>query len=120
MNKKTINPEEVAQFWDAHPLGSYEQAFDENIDDFYTFFDSKKGEASKFSQKLQEYEKNKGKKVLELGCGPGWNVKNLASHGAHVSACDITLNGANLAGKWLKLLSLKGNICVGNVEQSPL
>jgi len=119
MGEKITNTEKVAEFWDAHPLGSYEQSYDENVDDFYSFFDKKKGEASKFSRRLQEYDKNTGKKVLELGCGPGWNVKNFAGHGANVSACDITLNGANLARKWLVKLNLNGNICVGNVESSP-
>ena len=119
MGEKIINTEKVAEFWDAHPLGSYEQSYDKNVDEFYSFFDKKKLASSRFSSTLHEFENNRGKKFLELGCGPGWNVKNLASHGAHVSACDITLNGVKLARKWLEKLNLKGNICVGNVESSP-
>lgn len=119
MDKTKVDKKEVSNFWNEHPLGSYEKSFEDNVDDFYTFLDSKRSIASKFSRKLQEYEKNRGKTVLELGCGPGWNVKNLAEHGANISACDITITGARLAKNWLQNLELKGNICVGDVESSP-
>lgn len=119
MIEKVTKKEHVAGFWDAHPLGGYEQSFDENQDDFYTFLDKKKGEASKFSQKLQDYKGNRDKKVLELGCGPGWNVKNFALNGANMAACDITYTGARLARDWLRKLGVRGSLCVGDVESAP-
>jgi SAM-dependent methyltransferase len=119
MNEPGINKEDVAQFWEAHPLGSYEQSFNRSVDEFYDYLDAKKNIASKFSRRLQDYKNNSGKKVLELGCGPGWNIKNLAYHGAKVAACDITPTGAGLARTWLKKLGLNGAVCVGDVEFAP-
>ena len=119
MKNHIIKKEDVAQFWNAHPLGSYERAYDKSVDDFYDYLDAKKNVASKFSRSLQEYTYNKGRRVLELGCGPGWNIKNLAIHGARVSACDITLTGVKLAQNWFNKLKLEGNICVGDVEYVP-
>jgi len=119
MKENKIKKKDVSEFWNRHPLGSYDRPVERNEDEFYRYLDIKKGAASKFSKKLQEYGKNRGKKVLELGCGPGWNAKNFALNGADISACDISINSVKLAVNWFKKLNIDGKFCVGDVEASP-
>ncbi len=119
MNEPGIKKEDVAQFWDAHPLGSYEKSYRGDLEDFYEFLRTKRDKMGRFILPLYDHEKLKGKKVLELGCGPGYNVQNYARHDVCISACDLTIRGARTASDWLKKLNLKGLICIGDVESAP-
>ena len=119
MDKPKVKKEDVAQFWSRYPLGSYEKDYKGDLQGFYEFLKNKRDKMGRFIYPLYDHENLGGKKVLELGCGPGYNVQNYAQNGAHIAACDITFRGAYTASNWLKKLSLKGNICTGDVEYAP-
>ncbi len=115
----TVEKDDVQQFWTDHPLGSFERSLKKDRDEFYSFMEEKRDKIGKSSRKLYELEQSKGVKILELGCGPGYNIKRYAQYGAKIAGCDITVKGPKLAANWLKNLDLEGFTCAGDVENAP-
>src|ERR1700739_4089118 len=49
--------------------------------------------------RFAEFERWRGKKVLEIGCGIGTDTTNFAQHGARVTAVDLSPQSLELARK---------------------
>lgn len=60
--------------------------------------------------KIFPYEKFKGKKVLEIGCGQGTMASNWAKNGAKVTAVDLNPTSVELAKRRFEIYSLEGEI----------
>ncbi len=58
----------------------------------------------------------RGKRVLDVGCGPGFWARLLIPMGAIYSGVDISPRSVALANRSLALFGLKGSIQVGNAE----
>ncbi|MDZ7337864.1 MAG: class I SAM-dependent methyltransferase [candidate division KSB1 bacterium] len=56
-------------------------------------------------------------RVLEVGCGPGTDLRQLAAAGLHPVAIDMTLNGARLAKQHLRTFGLPGQVIVCDAEK---
>jgi ubiquinone/menaquinone biosynthesis C-methylase UbiE len=119
MSEKNVQKNDVKEFWTSHPLGSYERDFKSDSGEFHEYLDKKRDFIAKFIFPLYEFEKSKGKKVLELGCGPGLNIKRFAENGAKVCACDISTSAVKLSKKWFNKLNLEGVVCLGDAEKTP-
>jgi len=68
---------------------------------------------------LIDYEKLKGKKVLDIACGTGWSTEQFSRANADVSAIDITPKAVELAKKRFELYGLKAEILVADAEKLP-
>ncbi|GAB1409758.1 hypothetical protein MASR1M90_09120 [Desulfovibrionales bacterium] len=66
-----------------------------------------------------EFEKWKGKKVLEIGCGIGTDTMNFARAGAQVTAVDLSTESLALAKKRAEVFGLQDQITFyqANAEQ---
>ena len=61
----------------------------------------------------------RGKRVLEIGCGPGIDLVQLAGAGATVTGMDLTPPAARLARRHLQIRKLPGSTLEGNAELTP-
>ena len=61
----------------------------------------------------------RGKRVLEIGCGPGIDLVQLAGAGAMVTGMDLTPPAARLARRHLQIRKLPGSTLEGNAELTP-
>jgi SAM-dependent methyltransferase len=61
----------------------------------------------------------RGKRVLEIGCGPGMDLLQLAGAGARVTGMDLTPPAVRLAKRHLQIRKLPGSVLEGNAEISP-
>jgi len=66
-----------------------------------------------------EFDKFKGKRVLEIGCGSGIDSAEFAKNGADVYAVDMTDKAVNHTKKIFKELNLKGKISKFDVTNLP-
>src|SRR5258708_40176428 len=66
-----------------------------------------------------QFERWRGKKVLEIGCGIGTDTINFARAGAQVTTVDLSEKSMELAGKRAAVFGLEERIrfCAGNAEQ---
>jgi len=64
-----------------------------------------------------EFEKWRGKKVLEIGCGIGTDSIMFAKHGAILTCIDLSEESVALTKKRFEVYQLKADIFVANVEE---
>jgi 2-polyprenyl-3-methyl-5-hydroxy-6-metoxy-1,4-benzoquinol methylase len=66
-----------------------------------------------------EFERWRGKKVLEIGCGIGTDTINFARAGAHVTTVDLSEKSMELARQRAAVFGLQDRIrfCPGNAEE---
>lgn len=96
MMRPTPSIKEVQSYWQRHPL----LAFEASLQDQNTFFDYldhvKRTDVERFAMDYWNFESCAGKRVLDIGCGPGWLTVEYARHGARVTAIDLTQAAVDL------------------------
>lgn len=111
--------EEVRNYWEKHPLLSYEI---ENIgsEEYFNKYDkAKKEDTERFAFNYWEFDKFSGKKILDVGCGPGWITVNYAKDGAKVYSVDITKKAVELTKKHLNYKCLNAEVIQASAENIP-
>jgi ubiquinone/menaquinone biosynthesis C-methylase UbiE len=69
--------------------------------------------------KIFDYERYRGKRVLEVGCGMGCMAMNWAQHGALVTAVDLNPVAIQQTRKRFEVYGLQGDIREADGEQLP-
>jgi ubiquinone/menaquinone biosynthesis C-methylase UbiE len=64
-----------------------------------------------------DYDRVKGKRVLEIGCGAGGHAMLLAQAGADLTAIDLTQNAIDMTLKRFEVFGLEGDIRQGDAEE---
>ena len=62
-----------------------------------------------------EFEKWRGKKVLEIGCGIGTDTINFARHGAQVTSVDLSEKSLAVARKRTEVFGLQDRCSLSGV-----
>lgn len=111
--------EEVKHFWDSNPLFSGE--YDGKVGSRNYFEQHEKViiddcMAGSFDNRVIDFLK-KECTVLDIGCGPGFWVRQFCRMGLNVSACDISTAAVELTKKSLELYDLKADVREGNAEK---
>jgi ubiquinone/menaquinone biosynthesis C-methylase UbiE len=65
------------------------------------------------------YERFRGRRVLDVGCGQGIDLANFALGGAEVTGIDLTPRHVELARSHLAALGLEGAVVEGDAEAMP-
>lgn len=114
------NIQAVYDYWNGNPLGSLESPHEVGTREFFDWHhrvrDYDEGE---FTYPMYEFDKQKGKKVLDIGCGNGWLVWNFAKNGADITGVDLTDKAVALTKQRVAAYGLSANVQVGNAENLP-
>ena len=113
---KTID--DVKQFWDTSPLFSDEYQGTVGSPEFFEYHEKVIVDdimGSHFDNNFSKYFL-KGSSILDVGCGPGFWVRQFCRMGLQVSACDISTTAVNLTKKSLKIFGLNADVKEGNAE----
>jgi len=116
---KTIN--DVKQFWDAYPLFSGEH---QGVAGTLEFFEHHEKVIINDimggcpDDNFSKYLKRDGS-ILDIGCGPGFWVRQFCRQGLDVYACDLSTTAVELTEKSLELYNLKADVREGNAEELP-
>ncbi|MBI5055302.1 MAG: class I SAM-dependent methyltransferase [Nitrospirae bacterium] len=111
--------EDVRKYWQEHPLLSYEldnpgsEKFFKNLDI------AKKNDAEAFAMTYWAFDKFAGKRVLDVGCGPGWYTVNYTLGGADVYAVDLTPIAVEITKNHLKFRNVQAVVREGSAESLP-
>lgn len=109
----------VREYWSTHPLGSYESPHAVGTPPFFMDLDSIRSDSSRFAMGLYDFEAQRNRRVLDVGCGPGWLVCNYARWGAKAAGSDLTRAAARAARANLAWRKLDGCISLGDAERLP-
>lgn len=117
--EETTTVHKVREYWQAHPLLSFEleevgsPRFFEDLDK------AKREDADRFSMAYWEFNRFKGKKVLDVGCGPGWLTVNYTLYGADVTAVDLTSKAVDLTREHLRHKVGRARVLEADAESLP-
>lgn len=106
----------VREYWNQYVIGIEitdkeigTKGFFHDLENYYRDFGN--------DSHLLDYNRYKGKKLLEVGCGWGDALMRFAEGGAEVTGVDLSESAINLAKKYFEHKNLPANLRVGNAEE---
>lgn len=111
--------EAVRKFWDASPCGTKDVTFEEGTRAYFSALEERRYQLEPFITCFARFERWSGKRVLEIGCGPGIDLVQFARAEAKVSGIDISPHSVDLARKWLSINGCTAEVQVGDAERLP-
>jgi SAM-dependent methyltransferase len=109
----------VKRYWEDHPLGSLDINVSSGSQEYFETHNRIYDEECIFSRHLFEFSENAEKLVLDIGCGPGWLVRNYAKGDAKIVGIDLTERAIRLTSESLNIFDLSAKLLVGDAERLP-
>src|ERR1700691_3978909 len=100
--EETFEDVAVARFqsyWNARPCNIRHSPKEVGTKEYFDEVEARKYFVESHIPRFAEFERWRGKKVLEIGCGIGTDTINFARYGAQVTAVDLTEKSLEMARK---------------------
>ena len=111
---------DVESFWNAHPLCAFESPYPVGSKEFFDWHHQvRQADEGQYAGHLYEFDKHKGERVLDVGCGIGWLVWQFARGGANITGADLSDNSLALARKRLDNDGLSAELVKANAQELP-
>ena len=109
----------VRDYWDARPCNLRHSTAPVGTKEYFDQVEARKYFVEYHIPGFAEFERWRGKKVLEIGCGIGTDTINFARAGAQVTTVDLSDKSMELARKRAAVFGLEDRIrfCPGNAEE---
>jgi SAM-dependent methyltransferase len=114
-----VTIDQVKKYWEEYPLFSHELDQVGSAEFFEHLDKIKREDVERFSFSYWDFNAYPGKKVLDVGCGPGWITVMYAQGGARLTAVDLTLSAVKLAKGFLAYRGLAALVQQANAEALP-
>jgi SAM-dependent methyltransferase len=116
---RDIPVEKVQSYWDVRPCNIRHSTKPVGSEEYFHEVEYRKYRVEPHIPSFAEFERWRGKKVLEIGCGIGTDTVNFARHGAEVTAVDLSENSLALARQRAQVFGLQDRIRFyhGNAEK---
>ncbi len=101
---------EVQQYWDRRPCNIRHSPQPVGTRDYFDEVEARKYFVEPHIPRFAEFERWRGKKVLEIGCGIGTDTVNFARHGADVTAVDLSPNSLEIARQRVEVYGLDDRV----------
>jgi len=112
-NKQSL----VRQYWNNRPCNIRHSHKPCGTKEYFDEVESKKYFVEPHIPTFAEFDKWKGKKVLEIGCGIGTDSINFARHGAELTIVEMSEVSLELCKKRFKIFNLKADFYHCDVEK---
>jgi ubiquinone/menaquinone biosynthesis C-methylase UbiE len=109
----------VQRFWQNSPCDSWFTNEKPGTFAFYRSLDEHRYKVHPRLQSAVGFEKTKGLRVLEIGCGCGSEAERFARAGAHYTAIDLTNAAVSITRTRFQLEGLQGRFTQGDAENLP-
>jgi 2-polyprenyl-3-methyl-5-hydroxy-6-metoxy-1,4-benzoquinol methylase len=109
----------VREYWDARPCNLRHSPKPVGTKEYFDQVEARKYFVEPHIRGFAEFERWRGKKVLEIGCGIGTDTINFARQGAKVTTVDLSERSIELARKRAAVFGVEGQIQFygGNAEE---
>src|SRR5262252_4765638 len=102
--------ERVRDYWNARPCNVRHSPKPVGTREYFDEVEWRKYFVESHIPTFAEFERWRGRRVLEIGCGLGTDTINFARHGAQVTAVDLTEKSLELARQRAKVFGLEDRI----------
>lgn len=109
--------EEVRRYWDAQPCNVHHSDATLGSAQYFDEVSRRKYFVEPHIRRFADFERWRGKSVLELGCGIGTDAESFAQSGAIYTGVELSKESLRLARTRFELRGLKGTFVLGNAEQ---
>lgn len=111
--------EKVQEFWDRRPCNIRHSPKPVGTRDYFDEVEARKYFVEPHIPRFAQFERWRGKKVLEIGCGIGTDTINFARYGAQVTAVELSKKSLEIARQRAKVYGLQNSIrfYLGNAEE---
>ena len=107
---------EVQKYWDNQPCNINHSDKEIGTKEYYDEVEKKKYFVEPHIPEFAEFDKYKGKKVLEIGCGIGTDGMNFLRAGADYYACDISEKSLDMFAERAELEGFNPRLKLSNGE----
>lgn len=107
----------VQSYWDRRPCNIRHSAREVGTREYFNDVEERKYFVEPHIPGFAQFERWKGKRVLEVGCGIGTDAVNFARAGADYTGLDLSTVSLDLARKRFDVFGLKGRFIQGNGEK---
>jgi 2-polyprenyl-3-methyl-5-hydroxy-6-metoxy-1,4-benzoquinol methylase len=112
-----ISIKAVQDYWNARPCNIRHSSRSIGSRDYFDEVEKRKYFVEPHIPKFAQFEKWKGKKVLEIGCGIGTDTINFARAGANVTAVDCSEESLRIARQRADVYGLDVDFYKANAEE---
>ncbi len=110
---------EVYRYWQAESCGTEHASSATGTRAYYDEIEAARYRLEPFIPSFAEFERWRGRRVLEIGIGAATDFVNFARAGANVAGMDLTAAAVEHAQRRLELEGLDGELTVGSAERVP-
>lgn len=110
---------QVQAFWQNSPCDSWFTEAARGTPEFYRTLDEHRYQVHRQLLTAVDFEKTRGLRVLEIGCGCGSEAERFARAGARYTAVDLTNAAVGITQRRFQLASLSGSFTQGDAENLP-
>src|ERR1700674_3920009 len=100
----------VSDYWNSRPCNIAHSPQPVGSREYFDEVEARKYFVEPHIPRFAEFERWKGKKVLEIGCGIGTDTINFAWHGAKVTAIDLTEKSLEVARQRAKVFGMEDRV----------
>jgi 2-polyprenyl-3-methyl-5-hydroxy-6-metoxy-1,4-benzoquinol methylase len=114
---KEVPITDVANYWNSRPCNLRHGVAPVGTKEYFDQVEARKYKVEPHIPRFAEFDKWKGKRVLEVGCGLGTESTNFARAGAILTAVDLSEKSLELAKKRFEVFGLEGSFYQANAEE---
>ncbi len=107
---QTVSVDAVQSYWDKRPCNVRHSPKPVGTEEYFNEVEWRKYFVEPHIPVFAEFERWRGKKVLEIGCGIGTDTINFARHGATVTAIDLSEKSLEIACRRAEVLGFQDRI----------
>jgi len=102
--------DEVRQYWDRRPCNVQHSPQPVGTRAYFDEVEARKYFVEPHIPRFAEFERWRGRRVLEIGCGIGTDTVNFARHGAEVTAVDLSAKSLEIARQRVEVYGLADRV----------
>jgi 2-polyprenyl-3-methyl-5-hydroxy-6-metoxy-1,4-benzoquinol methylase len=110
MGFEQVEISRVQEYWNARPCNIRHSTKAMGSKEYFDEVEARKYMVEPHIPRFAEFERWRGKRVLEIGCGLGTDTINFARHGARVTAVDLSEKSLELARTRAAVFGLQDQI----------
>jgi 2-polyprenyl-3-methyl-5-hydroxy-6-metoxy-1,4-benzoquinol methylase len=105
-----VTVDQVRTYWDERPCNIRHSPKPVGTREYFDEVETRKYFVEPHIPRFAEFDRWRGKRVLEIGCGIGTDTVSFARHGATVTAVDLSPQSLELARRRVELCGLQSQV----------